>query len=97
VPFVNEALGAAFGNVAIIGRVALLIGEAGNTALTIYNIVEDLLSALFAILEVVVLPFSVTSRSLRVVFKEGADFRKALKDVDLRKLRDSFFTKDARI
>jgi hypothetical protein len=72
---VGEALGTAFGGVAMIGRVALLIGEAGNAALTVYNIVEDPLSVPFAILGLVVSPFSVTGRSSRgVVFKEACRF-----------------------
>lgn len=97
VPFVGEAVGAAFGGVAMISRVALLIGEAGNAALTVYDIVEDPLSAPFAILGMVVAPFSARQKSSRVVFKEAAELRKGLKEVDLKKFGDSFKTKDARI
>jgi hypothetical protein len=68
---VDKALGTASGSVVMIGRVALLIGEAGNAALTVYNIVEDPLSVPFAILGLVVSPLSVTGRSSRVVFKEA--------------------------
>jgi hypothetical protein len=97
VPFVGEALGAAFGGVAMIARVALLIGEAGNVALTVYDIVEDPMSAPFAILGAIVSPFSVAGKSQKVVYKEAADFRRALKDVDLRKFGDGFYKKDAKV
>ncbi len=97
VPFVGEAIGAAFGGVAMIGRIALLIGEAGNVALTAYDVVEDPLSAPFAILGLVVTPFKVTGRSSRVVFREAADLRRALKDEDLRKFGDKFHAKDAKV
>jgi hypothetical protein len=50
IPFVGEGLGAAFAGAAWIARIATLIGEVGNAALGIQQIVDDPLSAPVVIL-----------------------------------------------
>ncbi|KAJ4156030.1 hypothetical protein LMH87_001244 [Akanthomyces muscarius] len=50
IPFVGEALGPIIGSAAAIARIALIISEVGNAALTVADIVEDPASAPFAIL-----------------------------------------------
>lgn len=49
-PFVGEALGPQVGSVAALARIALLISEAGNAAISVADIIADPNSAPFAIM-----------------------------------------------
>ncbi|KAK4184083.1 Mutanase [Podospora australis] len=99
VPFVGEAFGAVFGGATMITRVALIISEVGNAALTVVDIVKDPLSAPFAILGMVTGSFGgvKSGQTNKSVMKDAADVRRALKDVDLKKFGKGFTVRDARI
>ncbi|TDZ17905.1 Mutanase [Colletotrichum orbiculare MAFF 240422] len=97
IPFVGEALGAVFASVAWVARLALLIGEAGNVALTVYDIVKDPASAPFAILGMLVGPMGLPSKGERVAFKQAGDTRRALKSGDLKLFGTEFVAKDTKV
>ncbi|RDW93972.1 uncharacterized protein DSM5745_01294 [Aspergillus mulundensis] len=92
IPFAGEAT-AAIGGAAAIARMALVVGEAGNAALTIADIVEDPSSAPFAIAGLL-LGAGAAGRPTRRVFREAADARRALSAEKLSMFSDAFRHKD---
>ncbi|CAG8898521.1 unnamed protein product [Penicillium egyptiacum] len=92
IPFAGEAA-AAIGGVAAIARVALVIGEAGNAALTVADIVNDPASAPFAIAGLLV-GAGAAGRPSRKMFSEAAGARKALSADKLKLFSESFQHKD---
>ncbi|KAI8265318.1 Mutanase [Colletotrichum sp. SAR 10_98] len=97
VPFIGEAVGAVFGGIAWVARLALLIGEAGNVALGVYDIVKDPASAPFAILGMLVCPMGLPSKGERAAFKQAGDTRRALKSSDLKLFGTNFNNKDSKV
>ncbi|KAL0944782.1 alpha-glucanase [Colletotrichum truncatum] len=69
VPFISEAMGGMFTSVAWVARLTLLIDEAGNVALTAYDIVNHPASAPAAILGMLVGPMELPSKG-----HQGAKF-----------------------
>jgi chitinase len=90
-PFAGEALGAIFGGAAAVARIALIISEAGNTALTVEDIISDPQSAPFAILGLLAgLGGRAAGKADRDLLSEAATARRSLKEGDLAKFSDSF-------
>jgi hypothetical protein len=83
IPFIGEAGGALFGGVAMVARIAAVIDAAGNAALTAYDIVDDLESAPFAIMGLLVAGFGSGARSEKDAFGEAGKARKSLSASDL--------------
>ncbi|KAK2038862.1 hypothetical protein LZ31DRAFT_588081 [Colletotrichum somersetense] len=97
-PIAGELVSAAFGGAAIVARMALLIGEIGNAALTIEGIVEDPVSAPFAIMGPLVGPFGGSSRRTSAQgFRAAAAARKALTAEKLTLFGNRFVKQDARV
>ena len=95
-PFVGEALGPLVGSVAAIARIALLISEAGNVAITIADIVADPSSAPFAIMGLIA--GTAGAGAGRAGALEKASVARGLfKDSDLAKFPKGFRDKDALI
>jgi chitinase len=101
IPFVGEAVGAIFGGAAMIARIALIIGEVGNAALSIESIVADPLSAPFAILGLLAGGLGGgAGRAGRIeedLFSEAAAARRAMKADDIGKFSQAFQKKDATV
>ncbi|KAE8385657.1 hypothetical protein BDV23DRAFT_190665 [Aspergillus alliaceus] len=96
IPFVGEALGPLIGSAASIARIALLIGEAGNGALTVAEIIEDPTSAPFAMLGLIAGVGGGTGKlSKGEALAEASKARGLLKDSDLAKFPQRFRDKDA--
>ncbi|KAH3015121.1 hypothetical protein KXW60_007897 [Aspergillus fumigatus] len=96
VPFVGEALGPLIGSAASIARIALLIGEAGNGALTVADIIEDPSSAPFAILGLIAGVGSGTGKlSKGEALADASKARGLLKASDLAKFPQRFRDQDA--
>lgn len=74
-PFVREAGGELIGGVAMIARIAVLVDVIGNAGLTAYDILQDPLSAPFAILGLIVGGFGTGLRSEKDTFGEAAKAR----------------------
>lgn len=93
IPFAGEALGALGITATTISRVALLISELGNAAISIVDIVDNPLAAPLAILGTLVGAggFSGGERS---AYKKAADARRSLSSADLLKFSDDFRAKD---
>lgn len=93
IPFAGEALGALGITATTISRVALLISELGNAAISIVDIVDNPLAAPLAILGTLVGAggFSGGERS---AYKAAADARRSLSSTDLLKFSDDFRAKD---
>ncbi|RGP63235.1 killer toxin alpha beta [Fusarium longipes] len=98
IPFVGEAA-VALGGVARIASVALIIGEAGNAALSIVDIVANPQSAPFAILGMLVGAAGLKGGkvSSREAFKTAAGARNALDDNAMKAFSAEFRAKDASI
>jgi hypothetical protein len=98
IPFVGEAA-AALGGVARLASVALIIGEAGNAALSIVDIVNNPASAPFAILGMLVGAAGIRGGkvSSRDAFKQAAGARTALTDDAMKAFSAEFRAKDAMI
>ncbi|KAJ5173846.1 Peptidoglycan-binding Lysin subgroup [Penicillium coprophilum] len=95
IPFAGEAV-EAIGGVANVARAAWVIGEAGNAALSIYDIVKEPSSAPFAILGLVMgADASVVGRASKSTFTKAAAFRKAMTDDTLSSFSKEFRTNDA--
>ncbi|KZL80903.1 alpha-1,3-glucanase mutanase [Colletotrichum incanum] len=97
VPFIGEAVGAVFGGISWVARLALLIGEGGNVALGVYDIVKDPASAPFAILGMLVGPTGLPSKGERAAFKKAGDTRRALKSGDSKLFGTYFNDKDTKV
>lgn len=96
IPFAGEAA-AALGGASLIARGALIIGEAGNIALSIVDIVDNPASAPFAILGVLGSAAAVRAAGgTRKAFSEAAAARRAL-DADQIKLFGSEFVRKDRL
>lgn len=92
IPFAGEAA-AALGGVAAIARIGLIIGEAGNAALTIADIVDDPASAPIAIAGLL-LGAGAAGRPTRRIFNEAADARRGMSAGTLKLFSQSFQRKD---
>jgi hypothetical protein len=97
IPFVGEAGGELFGGVAMIARIAALIDELGNAALTAYNVVQDPLSAPFEVLSLLVGGLATGAKSEKDAFTEAADARKGMSATDLGLMGDNFAAKDSKV
>ncbi|KAL7923815.1 hypothetical protein ACQKWADRAFT_325558 [Trichoderma austrokoningii] len=96
VPFVGEALGPLIGGVEVIARIALLIGDVGNGALSIADIIEDPTSAPFAILGLIAGVGGETGKlSKAEAIEDASKARGLLKESDLAKFPQRFRDKDA--
>ncbi|KAF7157662.1 hypothetical protein CNMCM5623_002036 [Aspergillus felis] len=96
IPFVGEALGPLIGSAATVARIALLIGEAGNGALTVADIIEDPSSAPFAILGLIAGVGGGTGKlSKGEALGEASRARGLLKASDLAKFPQRFRDQDA--
>lgn len=93
-PFVAEAAAVAFGAASFIARGLLIIAELGNGALTIAEVVQDPLSAPFAILGLLIGPLGVRAKGSRAGFKSAADARRALDEGKLKLFSEAFRRKD---
>lgn len=98
IPFIGEALGPLVGGAAAVSRIALLIGEAGNGALTVVDIVEDPASAPFAIMGLIAgAGVGRGTKAREAALGEASKARKLLKDSDLAKFPQLFKDQDALI
>ncbi|KAE8404906.1 hypothetical protein BDV37DRAFT_293585 [Aspergillus pseudonomiae] len=96
IPFVGEALGPLIGSAASIARIALLIGEAGNGALTVAEIIEDPTSAPFAVLGLIAgVGAGPGKLSKAEALAEASKARGLLKASDLAKFPQRFRDNDA--
>ncbi|KAF7560273.1 hypothetical protein G7046_g3877 [Stylonectria norvegica] len=93
IPFVGEAT-VALGGAAMIARAALIVGEAGNAALTIVEVVDDPLSAPFAIIGMLIGAKGIKIKGPRQAFKDAADARRALNAGKMKLFSDEFRRKD---
>lgn len=97
-PFAGEIVGAAFGGAAMVARIATLIGEVGNAALTIESIVSDPVSAPFAVLALLVGPYGGASeRTSSQAVAEEAAARRALFVEKIALFGKNFVAQDAKI
>ncbi|KAJ3497849.1 hypothetical protein NLG97_g1580 [Lecanicillium saksenae] len=100
IPFVGEAIGAVASTAASVARIALIIAEAGNAALTIKDIVDDPTSAPFAILGFIVGAGAGGGGSRLTKAEslgEAAGVRGALKAEDLAKFPARFRELDGQV
>ncbi|OOO10858.1 glycoside hydrolase family 18 [Aspergillus oryzae] len=96
IPFVGEALGPLIGSAASVARIALLIGEAGNGALTVADIIEDPSSAPFAVLGLIAGVGGGSGKlSKAEALAEASKARGLLKGSDLAKFPQRFRDQDA--
>ncbi|KAE8327990.1 hypothetical protein BDV39DRAFT_214550 [Aspergillus sergii] len=96
IPFVGEALGPLIGSAASVARIALLIGEAGNGALTVAEIIEDPTSAPFAVLGLIAgVGVGSGKLSKAEALAEASKARGLLKGSDLAKFPQRFRDQDA--
>ncbi|KAB8218928.1 hypothetical protein BDV33DRAFT_192403 [Aspergillus novoparasiticus] len=96
IPFVGEALGPLIGSAASVARIALLIGEAGNGALTVAEIIEDPSSAPFAVLGLIAGVGGGSGKlSKAEALAEASKARGLLKGSDLAKFPQRFRDQDA--
>lgn len=90
IPFVGEAA-LAFGGVSAIARTALIIGEAGNAAISIVDIVNSPTSAPFAILGIIGSAAGIRAAGgSRRAFANAAGARRALSDDKLKLFSERF-------
>ncbi|KAK1972908.1 hypothetical protein LY78DRAFT_675805 [Colletotrichum sublineola] len=98
IPFAGEAVSAAFGGVAMVARISMLIREAGSLALTVEDIINDPLSAPFAILSLLLAPAGgIGSRSTAQTWKDAATVRRGLSASKLALFGERFVAQDAKI
>ncbi|KAF9252734.1 CAZyme family GH18 [Penicillium roqueforti] len=94
IPFAGEAV-EAIGGVANVARAALVMGEAGNAALSVYDIVKDPSSAPFAILGLLMgADASIVGKSAKTTFSKAAAFRHAMSDGTLKSFSKEFQAND---
>ncbi|KAM6509638.1 hypothetical protein FALCPG4_017287 [Fusarium falciforme] len=93
IPFVGQAA-SALGGAAVIARAALIVGEAGNAALSIVEIVDDPLSAPFAILGMLIGAGGIKTKGPRKAFNDAAEARRALDAGKLKLFSPAFRRKD---
>ncbi|KAF6827578.1 alpha-glucanase [Colletotrichum musicola] len=98
IPFAREAVSAAFGDVAMVARISMLIGEAGSLALTVESVISDPLSAPFAILSMLIPPVGGSgARTTAEAFKDAAAARRGLSASKLALFDERFVAQDAKI
>ncbi|KAL6700983.1 hypothetical protein J3F84DRAFT_402901 [Trichoderma pleuroticola] len=97
-PFVGEALGPVVGSATALARIAILISEAGNAAVTIADIIKDPASAPFAMLGLIV---GATGGGGKLSKTEGlqqaSKARSLMKAADLAKFPQRFRDRDSLI
>ncbi|ETS85222.1 hypothetical protein PFICI_03247 [Pestalotiopsis fici W106-1] len=94
IPFAGQAV-TALGGAARIASAALIIGEAGNAAISIVDIVKNPDSAPFAILGMLIGAAGLKGgKPPRGAFKDAADARRALSANDMKAFSDEFCRKD---
>ena len=94
IPFAGEAV-EAIGGVANVARAASVMGEAGNAALSVYDIVKDPSSAPFAILGLIMgADASIVGKSAKTTFTKAAAFRHAMSDGTLKSFSKEFQAND---
>ena len=98
IPFVGEALGPMIGSVTAMARIAVLVSEVGNTAITIADIVEDPTSAPFAIPSLIAgVGGGKGKLSKKDALGDASKARGLLKEADLAKFPKLFRDKDSLI
>ncbi|KAF7915057.1 uncharacterized protein EAE98_011380 [Botrytis deweyae] len=95
VPIIGEGGGALFGGIANVARIATLVGDVGNAALTAYDIVEDPSSAPFSIMGLLLGGLGKTSKNEEEVLGEAAAARRGLTDDDLAQFGKAFVKSDS--
>ncbi|KAF7857093.1 uncharacterized protein EAF02_011326 [Botrytis sinoallii] len=95
VPIIGEGRGALFDGIANVARIATLIGDIGNVALTAYDIVEDPSSAPFAIMGLLLGGVRKSYKSDEEVLGEAAAARRGLSDDDLAQFGGAFVKSDS--
>ncbi|CCD56471.1 glycoside hydrolase family 71 protein [Botrytis cinerea T4] len=95
VPIIGEGGGALFDGIANVARIAALIGDIGNVALSAYDIVEDPSSAPFAIMGLLLGGVGKSYKSDEEVLGEAAAARRGLSDADLAQFGDAFVKSDS--
>uniref|UniRef100_A0A0P0BVC1 chitinase n=1 Tax=Hypocrella siamensis TaxID=696354 RepID=A0A0P0BVC1_9HYPO len=93
IPFVGQA-GTALGAAASIARAALIVGELGNIAISVVEIIDNPESAPFAILGVLLGAGGLRSRTPKSAFKEAVKARRALSPADLKRFSPEFRRRD---
>lgn len=96
IPFVGEAT-AALGGAVAIARAAFVIGEVGNVALSVYEIVDNPESAPFAILGIIGTASAIRTKGVRKAFSEAAGARRALSADKMKAFGEAFVKKDAQV
>lgn len=99
-PFVGEAAGPLIGGAIGISRIAAIVGVldiTANAGLSIFQIVDDPLSAPFVIHGLLAAPAAFAGRGERGAYDEAASARRALKTTDLAKFGSAFVEKDAKV
>lgn len=98
-PFVGEVLGVAGETAAAVGRIAVLLADVANPAVTIAEIVKDPTSAPFEIIGLFAGAMGVSGPEKKLTprksLEEAADIRKALGADKMKKFSDAFREKDA--
>ncbi|KAK5789006.1 hypothetical protein VI817_008130 [Penicillium citrinum] len=95
IPFAGEAVDA-IGGIANVARAAYVVGEAGNAALSVYDIVKNPSSAPFAILGLVMgVDASVVGKASKTTFTKAAAFRNAMTEDTLSSFSKEFRANDA--
>ncbi|KAL7946058.1 glycoside hydrolase family 18 protein [Trichoderma barbatum] len=93
IPFVGE-LAAGLGAASFVTRALAIIAEVGEGALSIVDIIDDPLSAPFAILGLLIGPLGVKAKGSRSGFKSAGDVRRALDEGKLKLFSNEFRRKD---
>ncbi|EZF93825.1 hypothetical protein H113_05483 [Trichophyton rubrum MR1459] len=94
IPFVGFA-GQAAGIATRFATAALIIGEIGNAALSVVDIVDNPAAAPFAILGLLIGVEGVQVKGAREAFKKAANVRRALKADGLKSFSQEFVRKDS--
>lgn len=98
IPFVGEGVGALFGGVAMISRIAALIGEAGYAALSVEDIISDPSSAPWVILSLLGGELgNFVGKEDEEIFSEAAQARRELSAADLEQFSQDFKDSDSLI
>jgi hypothetical protein len=95
IPIIGEGGGALFGGIASIARIGTLIGDVGNAALTVYDIVQDPSSAPYAIMGLLLGGLGKSSKSEDEFLGDAAAARRGLSKDDLAQFGDAFVKSDS--
>lgn len=96
VPFAGDVIGPVFGSAAAISRIALLIGEVGNAALTVGEIIKDPQSAPFAIMDLIAATGITPGRlGKEDAITKASKVRALMKAEDIAKFPEEFKKNDA--